>query len=121
MTFYKYKEEAKRLGQQDGLGDWKDRPLEYRGDNNGPASKGTIRNPKTFSQRSKAKEDTVPEAAQPYPTQSTASTTPSNTEQHNTNSHRLGNNISLCPRQDSKSSSSKSGKQPFSAKYKRKG
>ncbi len=121
MTFYKYKEEAKRLNQQDGLGDWKDRPLEYRGDLNGPASKSTIRNTAPFSQRGKAKTQPVPEAAQPYPPQSTASTTPSNTEQHDTNSDRPRNNISLCPRQDSEGSGSKPRFVPFSAKHKCKG
>lgn len=121
MTFYKYKEEAKRLNQQDGLGDWKDRPLEYRGDTNGPTSKSTLRNTVPFSQRGKAKAQPIPEAAQPYPPQSTASTTPSNTEQHDTNSDRLGNNISQCTRQDSEGSSSKSRFVPFSAKHKRKG
>jgi hypothetical protein len=32
MTFYMYTIEAKRLNLQEGLGDWKTRPLEYKGD-----------------------------------------------------------------------------------------
>jgi len=123
MTFYKYKDEAKRLNQQDGLGDWKERPLEYRGDNNGQQqqSKNTIRNTTPFSQRGKAKTEPVPEAAQPYPHPSTEDNQASNKQQHNTNNDRPRDNISLCPRQDSEGSSSKSRKQPFSSLHKRKG
>ena len=126
MTFYMYTIESKRLNLQEGLGDWKTRPLEYKGDvPNGQQqqqqSAGTLRPAKTFSQRCKAKEEPISEETKPYPPTSAEDNQGSNSQQLNPDSNRLGNNISLCPRQDTEGSSSKPRKQSFSSFNKRKG
>ena len=122
MTFHRYKEEAKRLNQQDGLGDWKTRPLESRSEQqDGQQCKGTLRNTQTFSQRRKATQNPVQEAPQPYPNTGKDNPAADCKEQHDTNSDRPRDDIGSSPRQDSEGSSSKPRKQPFSSLYKRKG
>lgn len=118
--FWKYKQEAERLGQEDGLGKWADRPLEVTS-NEQPkqASASPIRNTTPFSQR-KAKNQQLQEVSNLTPTTATASPIQSDSQQHNTNSDRPRDNISTSTRQEPERSSSKPCKQPFSSKYKRK-
>ena len=121
MAFWKYNAEAKRLKQEDGLGDWKDRPLEYREDVNArQQSASPVCNFKTFSQR-KAKDSTVQEVQDLTPTHGSNSTEVSHSEQQDTSSNRPRDNVCTSTRQDSTSSSSKPSKQPFSSKHKRQG
>ena len=123
MPFWKYKQEAERLGQEDGLGKWKDRPLEVTShDSRQPQqpSASPICHTAPFSQR-KAKDKGIQEVSNLTPTPSPVSPVQSNSEQHDTNSDRPRDNIPASPRQECQGSSSKPSQQPFSSKYKRKG
>lgn len=118
--FWKYSEEAKRLGQEDGLGAWKDRPLEVTSNDKQQSSQGAICNTTPFSRR-KAKDQPVQEVSDLTPTPSASSPSQGNTRQHNTSDTRPGDNLPASTRQGVEGSSSKPGFKSFSSKYKRKG
>lgn len=119
MAFWKYKEESKRLNQQEGLGDWATRPLENRETSSGQQSKSAVLNPTPFSQR-KAKNKQVQEVQDLTPTPSEHNPEVSTTEQQHTNSDRPRDDISPSTPETGTSSSSKPSFIPFSHKHLRK-
>ena len=120
MPFWKYKQEAERLGQEDGLGKWADRPLEVTShEQSQQPSASPICNTTPFSQR-KAKNQQLQEVSNLTPTTAPASPVQSDSQQHDTHSGRPRDNVSTGTRQEPECSSSKPKFQSFSSKYKRK-